>query len=108
MNRSNAPISAIVVAMRTKLLGSGTVLVTGSTLVWAENLFTVVVPLRFTSTRTAKPSVRLVVSVGMVPAASENMLNANVLPDVELPLGEFNAGPNKLTLNDRLEPNLNP
>jgi len=41
----------------------------------------------------ANPLVESVVSVGTVPAASENMLKANVLPDVETPSGAVNAGP---------------
>ena len=42
---------------------------------------------------TAKPSVVSLVSAGTVPSASENMLNAKVLPDVETPSGELSAGP---------------
>ena len=41
----------------------------------------------------AKPSVVSLVSVGTVPAVSENMLKANVLPDVETPSGALSAGP---------------
>ena len=60
---------------------------------------TVVVPFRFTSTVNANPSVVSVVRTGIVPAASENMLKANVLPEVDVPSGELNAGPKRLGRN---------
>jgi hypothetical protein len=46
----------------------------------------------------------LLVRAGIVPAASENMLKAKVLPEVETPSGELNAGPKRLTWNDSVEP----
>ena len=55
------------------------------TAVCAEKFVTVVVPSRFTSIVTANSSVVLVVRTGIVPAASENMLKANVLPEVAVP-----------------------
>ena len=45
----------------------------------------------------ANPAAIFVVRVGIVPAASENMLKANVVPDEDTPSGEFNAGPSRLT-----------
>ena len=63
------------------------------TVVSVEKLFTVVDPSRFTSIVSAKPSVVSLVSMGMVPAGSENRLKANVLPDVETPSGAESAGP---------------
>jgi len=45
----------------------------------------------------AKPSLIFIVRVGIVPAASENMLKANLLPEVDTPSGELNAGPSRLT-----------
>ena len=89
-----------------KLLGSGTALVV-LMLVTGEKLATVVVPSRFTSILKANPFVRSVVKAGTVPAALENMLNAKVLPEVDVPSGVLNAGPYRLTLNKRLEPNVN-
>jgi len=41
----------------------------------------------------AKPSVVSLVNTGIVPAASEYMLKANVLPEVDTPFGELNAEP---------------
>lgn len=78
---------------RVSVLGSGVVLFRGLTLVCVEKLFTVVVPSKFTLIVAANPSVVSVVNTGIVPAAFENMLNANVLPDVETPSGELKAGP---------------
>jgi hypothetical protein len=72
-----------------------------------EKFDTLVVPSRFSSTVKAQPAA-LDVSVGMVPAASENMLNANVLPEVETPSGELSAGPKRLTWNVSVEANVNP
>ncbi|SRR5579885_2962983 len=60
--------------------------------VWGEKLVTLAVPSRFVLIVAANPSVKSVVSVGTVPAASENMLNAKVLPDVDVPSGELIAG----------------
>ena len=91
---------------RPRLPGSGTAVVCRPE-VCKEKLFTVVVPSRFTFTVNAKPSVVLVVNAGMVPAASENMLNPKVLPEVDTPSGELNAGPNKLKSNERVEPKVN-
>jgi len=79
----------MAVPSRAKVLGSGTT----PMVVCDEKLVTVVVPSRFTSTLKANPSVVSVVRAGIVPAAFENMLKANVLPDVEVPLGELSAGP---------------
>jgi hypothetical protein len=95
------------IPMRTRPLGSGTVL-TGATLVCGEKLVTVAVPSGLTPTVAPNPSITSVVSTGMVPAASENMLNPKVLPDAEVPSGEFTAGPNSLTSNFMLEPKVNP
>jgi len=89
LNQSNAPINAMAVPMRAPLLGSGTALM----LVSGEKLTSVVVPSRFTLTMKANPSVVSLVRVGIVPAESENMLKANVLPEDEVPSGELNAGP---------------
>ena len=66
------------------------------------------VPSRFPSVVKAKPFARSLVSTGIVPAASENMLNANVLPEVETPSGELSAGPYRLTLKARAVPKVNP
>ncbi len=52
----------------------------------------------------ANPFTLSVVSVGIVPAKSENILNANVLPEVDTPSGELIAGPPKSNSNDRLDP----
>lgn len=60
--------------------------------VCAEKLVTVVVPSRLIAIKKANPSLVSVVRTGIVPAASENMLKANVLPEVETPSGELTAG----------------
>ncbi len=79
---------------RAELAGSGVVLVVvGSTAVCDEKLVKLVVPSRFTFTVKANPSAVSVVRAGTVPAASENILNANVLPEVETPSGALRAGP---------------
>ena len=80
----------------------------GPTMVSGEKLFTVVVPSRFTPTVKAKPSVVSVVRAGIVPAASENMLKANALPEVETMSGELRAGPLRLTAKEIVVPNVNP
>ena len=41
----------------------------------------------------AKPSSISVVRVGIVPAESENMLNAKTLPAVDIPSGDIRAEP---------------
>lgn len=74
------------------VLGSGTVVTALTSVSW-EKLSSVVVPSRLTLTVNANPSVISLVSTGIVPAASENMLNAKVLPEVDMPLGELRAGP---------------
>ena len=102
----NTPQQASVIPNSAKVLGSGTVL-TMPVLVSGEKLVRVVVPSRFVSTLKANPSVVLLVKTGVVPTASENMLNANVLPDVEVPSGEVKAGPNSETSNERFEPKVN-
>jgi hypothetical protein len=61
--------------------------------VCADEFVMRVVPSRLTSAVNANPSVVSVVRAGIVPAASENMLKANALPDVDTPSGELNAGP---------------
>src|SRR5260370_37630678 len=99
---------ANIVANSNKLHGSGTPLIPASPSFRDETLVTVVVPSRFTSTVKAHPCVASVVRAGMVPAGSENMLKANVLPEVEVPSGEVNAGPYRLTSKRRLVPNVNP
>src|SRR5271165_1447030 len=74
--------------------GSGTAgVVGGTTVVCSEKLVTVVVPSRFTSTVKANPSVVFAVRTGVVPVASENMLKANVLPEVDVPSGVLKTGP---------------
>src|SRR5260370_6884352 len=78
-----------------KLAGSGTAFCSGSTLVWREELVTKVVPLRLTSVVNANPLGSLV-NFGTVPAASENMLKANVLPDVDVPSAELKPVPQRL------------
>jgi hypothetical protein len=45
----------------------------------------------------AKPWTRLVVNTGFVPAAFENMLNANVLPELAVPSGAVTAVPPSVT-----------
>jgi hypothetical protein len=45
-----------------------------------------------------------IVRAGIVPAASENMLKANVLPEDDTPSGELYAGPPRLASNDSAEP----
>lgn len=89
-------------------LGSGIPLVCGTTLVSDEKLVTVVVPSRFTFSVNPKPSVKSEVNVGVIPTWSENILNANVLPDVETPSGALNAGPKKLTSKESVFPNVKP
>ena len=90
--------NARAVPITARLLGSGTAgPVAGTTVVCAEELVTVVDPSRFTSTVNANPLTVSLVRTGIVPAASENMLKANVLPEVDVPLGELNAGPKRLT-----------
>ena len=59
---------------------------------------------RFNCTVPRMP-LELVVRTGMVPAASLNKDNANVLEDRE-PLGDVIAGPLKLSVNDSDVPNL--
>src|ERR1700693_1792497 len=103
LSQSKAPITAMAVPISAVLLlGSGTGLMPVS----FEKLVTVVVPSRFTSIVAANPLVRSVVSAGTVPAGSKNMLNANVLPEVDVPSGELTADPNKLTSNEIVEPNV--
>jgi hypothetical protein len=80
------------VANRTRLAGSG-VATDETTLVSADGSVTVVVPSRFKFNAAAKPSVVSVVRTGTVPAESENMLNAKMLPDVDTPSGALSAGP---------------
>jgi hypothetical protein len=58
---------------------------------------TVVEPSKFTLTMNPKPFVISEVNAGMVPAASENMLNAKELPEVDTPSGEVNAAPERIT-----------
>jgi hypothetical protein len=78
----------------TKLLGSGTELTpAGPTVVCDEKFDIVVVPSKFTLTVNANPSTRSLVRAGVVPSGSENTLNANALPEVDVPSGELNAGP---------------
>src|SRR5271167_1355675 len=86
--RRSTPAHPVAEARRIRLQGSGTVL----TVVCSDEFVTVVVPSRLTSIVTAKPFVVSEVSTGIVPAGSENMLNANALPEVEVPSGEVNAG----------------
>ena len=73
--------------------GSGDAPADWATVICADEFVTVVVPSRLTFTVNANPLVVSLVSAGMVPAASENILNANVLPEVEAPLGALRAGP---------------
>ena len=80
------------VANRRRLDGSGTV-EDETMLVSVDGSVEVVVPSRFTFTVAAKPSVVSVVRAGTVPAGSENMLKAKMLPDVDVPSGELSAGP---------------
>src|ERR1035441_7383625 len=80
--------------------GSGT---EGNPEICVEKLVTLVVSSRFTFTVNAKPSVVSLVNTGIVPAESENMLNANVLPEVDTPSGELNAGPYRLNWNDSVQ-----
>src|SRR5271157_234150 len=105
--KRNAPHQASAVPSSRKSFGSGTVLA-GLMVVSDEELVTVVVPSRFTSTVKANPFMVSLVSTGIVPAGSENMLKANVLPEVEVPSGELNAGPYRLTSKTRLVPYVNP
>jgi hypothetical protein len=60
-------------------------------------LIKVVVPSKFTFMMNVKPLVVSVVNTGFLAAVSANMLNASVLPEVDIPSGEINAGPNTLT-----------
>jgi len=80
-------------AISGKVPGSGTVGVTGVTVVGVDELATAVVPSRFTPTVKANPLAVSVVRAGIVPPGSENMLKANTLPDVDVPSGELNAAP---------------
>src|SRR5271169_6534429 len=90
-NASQRPMPA---AISGKVPGSGMAgAVAGTTAPSVEKFVTVVVPSRFTSTVKANPSIVSVVRAGIVPAASENILKANVLPEVDVPSGELNAGP---------------
>ena len=106
--KASASQRPILTAISGKLHGSGIVVFADATVVCAEELVTVVVPSSFTSTVKANPLVVSVVRTGIVPAASENMLKANLLPDVDVPSGELNAGPNRPTWNDNVEPYLKP
>jgi hypothetical protein len=63
---------------------------------------------RFTPMVAANPSTRSVISAGIVTPASENMLNAKVLPDVAVPFGVLSAGPYSIMSNDRVDPYVNP
>jgi hypothetical protein len=54
------------------------------------------------------PSISSLVKAGVAPAGSENILNANELPDVDVPFGELSAGPYKLTSNFKTLPKVNP
>ena len=93
-SRLNIVRTASAAPTSIRLPGSGTAdSGANTTVVCEEKLFTVVLPSRFTSIVNAKPSVVSLVRTGMVPAASENMLKANVLPEVETPSGESMAGP---------------
>jgi hypothetical protein len=88
-----------------KLPGSGTS--TGEPMtVRRDCAAAVVVPLRLIFTVAANPFGSLV-RAGTVPVASENMLNANVPPGVDAPLGNATAGPSRNTPNDSDVPNLN-
>jgi len=95
---------------RIRLPGSGTPpgggddIIAGVTLVCAELSVTVVEPSRFTSMVKAVPKVVSVVSTGIVPAGSENMLKAKVLPEVDTPSGELSAGPYRLTAKEMVVP----
>ncbi len=82
--------------IRGKLEGSGIADDTGAIVASGEKLVKVVVPSKFTSIVKAKPSVVSLVSTGIVPAWSENMLKAKALPEVDIPSGAFRAGPNRL------------
>jgi hypothetical protein len=73
--------------MQENVSGSG-VAVAVATVVSVEKLLTVVVPCKFTFTVNAHPSVISLVKTGVVPSASENMLKADVLPDVDTPSGD--------------------
>jgi hypothetical protein len=94
--------------MRSNVPGSGVVVANSPALVSFEKFFKVVVPSRFTSIVTAKPSVVSLVSVGIVPLLSENMLNAKELPDEDVPFGDVSAGPDKLTSKVSVLPYVNP
>ena len=48
------------------------------------------------------------VSVGIVPLLSENMLNGKELPDEDVPFGDVSAGPDKLTSKVSVLPYVNP
>jgi len=72
--------------------GSGVALI-GVMLVCGEKSVNVVVPSRLILTVTANPLIVSVVSAGMVPALSENILKAKLLPEVDTPSGELRAGP---------------
>jgi len=98
----------IVLSGGQSTLGDAVTLNTRDTKVCVEKFVTVVEPSRFTVTMKAKPSVVSVVRAGIVPAASENMLQANVLPEVATPSGELSAGPYRLRSNERVEPKVNP
>lgn len=78
------------------------------TLAPVKLLVTVVLPSRFRLIVKAKPFVASVDKICCVPAASEKRLNANVLPDVEVPLGELTAGPDRTTVKDNVDPNVIP
>ena len=95
-------------AIGAKALGSGAAALTGLMLVSDEKLVTEVVPSRLTSTVNAKPSVVSVVSAGVVPAGSENMLKANVVPEVDTPSGVLRAGPLRFKSNEIVLPKVNP
>jgi len=69
---------------------------------------TEVLPSKFTLTVNANPLVVSFVSTGIVPPASENMLKANVLPEVDKPSGALCAAPKKLSVNESVLPKVNP
>jgi hypothetical protein len=91
-NRDEIPTNITATLMRVKLDGSGTALTFVIT-VSADGLFVKTVPPTFRARVPAKPLTVSEVRTGIVPAASENMLNANALPDMDAPSGEFTAGP---------------
>src|SRR5580704_16819765 len=106
----SVPVRASTVSRRVD--GSGAVDVPAATVatgippVAGGKVVTQVVPSRLTATMNVFPF-GSVVRRGLFPVAS-NIPKAKVLPEVDVPFGELNAGPLNASWNMMLAPNVNP